>query len=134
MAHRYSDTVNNARLDAIETTVGGTALMRLYDNTGSVPASCVAAPTGGTVCTLTLPADWMAAAATHAKAKNGTWSGTATAGGTVSYYRIYDNTGTTCHVQGSVSTTGAELNFDNNIINNAQVITITTYTITSANT
>lgn len=132
MAHQYSVTVNHARLDAIETAIGGTAIMRLL--TGSAPANCAAASTGGTVCTLTLPSDWMANAAAGAKAKNGTWSGTATSSGTVGYYRIFDSTGTTCHIQGLVSTSGAELNFDNNIINNTQVVTISAYTITAANT
>jgi len=132
MAHQYSVNVNNARLDAIETTIGGTALMRLY--TGAAPANCAATATGGTVATLTLPADWMAGASSGSKAKTGTWSGTATASGTVGYYRILDAAGTNAHIQGSVSTSGAELNFDNNIINNGQVITISTYTITAANT
>lgn len=132
MAHQYSVTVNNARLDAIETATGGTAIMRLL--TGAAPANCAAASSGGTVCAITLPADWLAAASSGSKAKSGTWSGTATASGTVGYYRIFDSTGATCHIQGTVSTSGAELNFDNNIINNGQVVTISTYTITAANT
>lgn len=132
MAHQYSATVINARLDAIETAVGGTAILRLY--TGAAPANCAAAATGGTVASLTLPADWMAGASSPSKAKTGTWSGTATASGTVGYYRILDSTGVNTHIQGAVSTSGAELNFDNNIINSGQVITISTYTITSANT
>ena len=75
----------------------------------------------------------MAAANASAKAKTGTWSGTATAGGTIGYYRIFDSGTTTCHIQGSVSTSGAELNFDNNVVLVNQVITISTYTITAAN-
>lgn len=132
MTHRYSTAVNNGRLDAIETVIGGTALMRML--TGSAPANCAAANTGGTIFEMPLPADWMAAASSGAKAKNGTWSGTAVASGTVGYYRIYDQPGTTCHIQGSVSTSGAELNLDNNIVNTGQVVTISTYTITAANT
>lgn len=130
MAHQYSVTVNNARLDAIETTIGTSPSLLLL--TGSAPANCAAADTGGTVCTLTLPSDWMGNASSGSKAKAGTWSGTATASGTVGYYRI--KAGATTHIQGTVSTSGAELNFDNNIINTNQVITISTYTITAANT
>lgn len=132
MAHQYSGTVNNARLDAIETAIGGTAVARFY--TGAAPANCAAATTGSTVVSMTLPADWMAAASAGAKAKTGTWSGTATTSGTVGYYRIFDSTATYCHIQGSVSTSGAEINFDNNIVNSGQVVTISTYTITAANT
>lgn len=132
MTHQYSTTVNNARLDAIETAISTSPVIRFY--TGSAPANCAASATGGTVASFALPSDWMSAASSGSKAKTGTWSGTATASGTVGYYRILDSTGTTTHIQGSVSTSGAELNFDNNIINSGQVITISTYTITAANT
>src|SRR5690349_6604201 len=130
MSHQYSVTVNNARLDAIESTIGTAPTLELL--TGSAPANCAASPTGGTVCSITLPPDWLAAAASAAKAKAGTWQGTATASGTVGYYRI--KAGATCHIQGSVSTSGAELNLDNNIVNNGQVVTISTYQISAANT
>jgi hypothetical protein len=132
MTHRYSTAVNNGRLDAIETVIGGTALMRMF--IGAAPANCAAANSGGTIFEMPLPADWMAAAGSGAKAKNGTWSGTAIASGTVGHYRIYDQPGTTCHIQGDVSTSGAELNLDNNIVNTGQIVTISTYTITAANT
>jgi hypothetical protein len=132
MAHKYSVTVNNARLDAIETAISTAPLIKML--TGSAPANCAAADTGGTIFSFNLPSDWMGAAGSGTKAKAGTWSGTAVASGTIGYYRIYDNAGTTCHIQGNVSTSGQELNLDNNIVNSGQVVTISTYTITAANT
>ena len=132
MAHQYSVTVNNARLDAIETAISTTPVLRMY--TGAAPANCAAATTGSTVVSMTLPSDWLAGASSGAKAKSGTWAGTATTSGTVGYYRIFESTATTCHIQGSVSTSGAEINLDNNIVNSGQVVTISTYTITAANT
>ncbi len=132
MSHQYSVAVNNGRLDAIEGTIGASPLLRLY--TGSAPANCAAAPTGSTILTMNLPSDAFASASAGAKSKNGTWSGTATQAGTAGYYRILDNGGTTCHIQGSVGVGSGELQLDNNVIGNGQVVTISTYQITAANT
>ena len=74
MALQYSVAVNNARLDAIETTIGATAILRI--RTGAQPATCATADAGTVLATLTLPADWMSAAAAGAKAKLGTWQDT----------------------------------------------------------
>lgn len=115
MAHQYSVTVNNARLDAIETAAGATAVLRFF--TGSPPANCATAATGTQLATASLPADYMAAASAGSKAKTGTWTGTFSAAGTVGYYRILDSTGTTCHIQGTVT----------------QVVSLTTSAATSAN-
>lgn len=68
---QYSVTVNNARLDAVETTVGASAVLKI--RTGAAPANCAAADTGTVLATANLPADWMAAAASASKAKLGTW-------------------------------------------------------------
>jgi hypothetical protein len=48
---------------------------------------------------MTLPSDWMAAAAGGVKAKLGSWTGTGAALGTAAHYRIKQ--GATCHEQGS---------------------------------
>lgn len=98
--HQYSVGVNNAKLDAIETTIGTAPLLRFY--TGSMPANCAAAATGTQLESQALPSDWMAAAASAIKAKAGTWTGAFDAAGTVGYWRIYDSSGTTCHMQGLV--------------------------------
>jgi hypothetical protein len=66
MALQYSVAVNNARLDAIETAIGATAILRI--RSGAAPANCAAADSGTVLATLTLPADWMSAAAAGSKA------------------------------------------------------------------
>lgn len=98
--HQYSVAVNNAKLDAIETTIGTAPKLRFY--TGSMPANCAAAATGTLLEDQALPSDWLAAAASAIKAKAGTWTGNFDAAGTVGYWRIYDSSGTTCHMQGLV--------------------------------
>jgi hypothetical protein len=106
MALQFSVPVRNAWLNATETEIGASPIMRI--RTGAVPANCAAADTGTVLATLALPADWMAAAANGAKALAGLWTDPAAdAAGTAAHFRIYDSTGTTCHCQGTVSLTGA---------------------------
>lgn len=81
---------------------GSAAVPKLRLVTGAPPADCATAQSGSQLAELTLPADWASNASAGSKAKNGTWSGTASAGGTAGYYRIVDNAGTTCHEQGTV--------------------------------
>lgn len=131
---QLSVTVRNARLDAIETTIGVSAILRM--RTGTVPASCATADSGSVLATVNLPSDWLAAAASGAKAKSGTWEDTsADASGTVGHFRIYDNAGTTCHLQGTVTATGGggDMTVDNVVFAAGQDFLITSFTITDGN-
>jgi len=94
--------VRNATLDAQETAIGASPIMRIL--TGAMPASTATAQAGTVVATLALPSDWMAAASGGVKSKLGTWEDVAAdAGGLASYYRILQNDGSKCHLQGLVS-------------------------------
>lgn len=132
MALQYSQGVLNARLDAVESTTGTAALLKCY--TGSVPATCATAASGTLLASFALPSDWMNAASAGVKTKLGTWSGAASAGGTVGYCRITDSAGTTCHIQGTAGIGTGDFQFDNTVVANTQVITVNTFTITAANT
>ena len=134
MALQYSTAVRDAQLDALETTVGTSAILRIYS--GAMPANCATAASGTLLAEMTLPSDWMAAASGGTKAKSGTWSdASANAAGTAGYYRILDSTGTTCHVQGTVTLTsgGGDMELDNTNIAVGQTITVNTYTLTAGN-
>lgn len=134
MALQLSTTVRNARLDAIETAIGVSAVLRI--RTGAAPADCAAADAGTVLATFSLPADWMAAAAAGSKAKSGTWQeASADATGTAAHFRIYASDGTTVHLQGTVTATGGggDLTLDNTSIASGQVVTITGFTLTDAN-
>ena len=131
MAVQLSTAVRNARLDAVESTIGTSA--KLYIYSGSVPANCAAADPSGLLATLTLPSDWMAAASSGAKALAGTWTGTGSAAGTGASFRIKDNAGTTCHLQGTFGTSGTDMIADNAVIASGQTINITGFTLTDAN-
>jgi len=76
----------------------------------------------------------MSSASGGTKALAGTWTGTATVGGTAGYFRLYDNTGTTCHEQGTAGASGADLNLSPSaVIANGQPLSITSFSLTDAN-
>jgi hypothetical protein len=133
MALQFSIAVQNALLDAIETATGTAAILRFY--TGTQPANCAAAETGTLLVSMGLPSDYEAAASGGTKAKSGTWTGTAAAGGTAGHFRMMDSSGTTCHRQGSVgmSGSGADLILDNTNIAVGQVVTQATWAETAGN-
>ncbi len=132
MAVQLSVAVRNARLDAIETTIGSTAVLKI--RSGSVPADCATADAGTVLATLTLPADWMAAASGGSKAKSGTWQDTsADATGTAAHFRIYDSGGTVCGLQGTVGVGSGDLQVDSTSFTSGQSFTITGFTLTDAN-
>lgn len=134
MALQYSVTVRNAQLDAFETAIGTSPILKI--RSGSVPANCAAADAGTVLATLNLPSDWMAAAASGAKAFLGTWQDVAAdATGTAGHFRIYNSAGTVCHMQGTITAVGGggDLTLDNTSIAAGQTITITGFTITAGN-
>lgn len=131
MAIQMSVSVRNARLDAIETAIGTSAVLKI--RSGSVPANCAASDSGTVLATVNLPSDWMAAASSGSKAKSGTWEDTsADATGTAAHFRLYASDGTTCHMQGTVTATGGggDLTVDNTSFASGQSFTVTGFTLT----
>ena len=127
MAFQKSVAVRNAELDQIETTIGVSAVLKLFS--GAEPANCAAADPSGLLCTINLPSDWMSNAAAGVKAKLGTWSAAASAGGTIASWRIYATDGTTVGMQGNTT----DMTFDNTNVANGQVVTVNTFSITAGN-
>jgi hypothetical protein len=134
MAIQLSVAVRNARLDAIETAVGVSAVLKV--RTGAAPATVATADSGTVLATLSLPSDWMAAASAGAKAKSGTWEDlSADAAGTAAHFRLYATDGTTCHLQGTVTATGGggDMTVDNVVFAAGQAFTVTGFTLTDGN-
>lgn len=134
MALQYSTTVRNAKLDQVQTTIGVSAILRIY--TGAPPANCGAATTGTLLSEVDLPSSWMAAASGGTKAKSGTWnSPSAAATGTAGYFRIFDVTATNCHIQGTVTITGGggDMTVDNTSFATGQNFTVNSFTLTAGN-
>lgn len=132
MSLQLAVATRNALLDAIETEIGTSAVLKI--RTGSPPADCGTADSGSVLATLNLPSDWMAAASGGSKAKSGTWQdGSADGAGTAGHFRIYDSGGSTCKMQGTVTATGGggDLTLDNAVLAVGQVITITGFVLTA---
>lgn len=135
MTIQLSTAVRNARLDAIETTIGASAILRL--RSGAPPANPAAARSGTVIATVNLPSDWMSNASNGTKALTGTWQDlSADAAGTAGHFEVMDSAGTTCHMQGTVTATGGggDMEVDNTVIAAGQQVTITAFSLTDSPT
>ncbi|MGE0238399.1 MAG: hypothetical protein AB7F09_20005 [Parvibaculaceae bacterium] len=134
MTLQLSTTVRNAQLDAIETAIGTSAVLKI--RTGAPPANCGTADSGTVLATLNLPSDYMAAASSGSKAKSGTWEDlSADNTGAAAHWRLYASDGTTCHAQGTVTLTGGggDMTVDNTSFVAGQAFTVTGFTLTAGN-
>lgn len=96
-------TYRNALVDLFETTWGASPTLEV--RSGAVEATPATADSGTLLCTLTLPADNMAAASGGVGAKSGTWSGTVAAAagaGTVCRHWRLKTSGGTVVLQGTI--------------------------------
>jgi hypothetical protein len=143
MAVSYSTAVRIGMLQAIETAIGAGPSVIFY--AGTKPSTCADALVGGTTTVATLvlngnSGDWMSDASaagnvvTKVKHPSSTWSATAAAAATVTFYRILSSGGTV-HEQGTVTATGGggDMTIDNPIVAVGQTITVTGKTITAGN-
>jgi len=128
MALQFADSTRNAMLDAIETDLGASALLRLA--TGAQPANCAAADSGTELIVISLPADSWDAASGGTKAKAGTWSGTATGGAasTPGHFR-FKTSGAVVKMQGSAGIGSGDMSFDGTITS-GQTVTVSTAVLT----
>jgi hypothetical protein len=133
MTLQYSVAVRNARLDAIEATIGTAPLLKLYS--GAPPATTATAASGTLIESQALPSDWLANAGSGVKSKSGTWSGTFDAPGMVGYFRITDSAGTAVGMQGTVTATGGggDMTVDNPVAALGQAYSVTGFDLTAGN-
>jgi hypothetical protein len=135
MALQASDSVINGMLDAVETVIGTSAVLKI--RTGAAPATVATADSGTVLATLTLPSDWLAAASSRTKIKSGTWQdASADATGTAAHFRVYASDGTTAHLQGTVTATGGggDMTVDNTSFAATQSFTVTSFTLSMSTT
>lgn len=125
---QYSVPVRNARLSTVESTIGTSPLLKIFS--GAVPANCAAADPSGLLVTINLPSDWMNSPSGGSSSMAGTWTGTASGAGTAQSWRIYDNSGADCGIQGDVV---SDLVLDNNSIAVSQTVTVTSFVLTAGN-
>jgi hypothetical protein len=135
MALAYSATIRKAMLDSITTAAGSSALLRIYD--GTRPA------TAGTATTLLAELTCNATFAGAASGTDGnpvtltlnsiTQDSSANATGTATWFRIVKSDGTTFVMDGSVGTSGSDLNLTTTSIVSAQPVSVSSFVITEGN-
>jgi hypothetical protein len=132
MSLTLSVAVRNALLDALETAIGASAVLKI--RTGAAPATVATASTGTVLATLALPADWMAAASGGTKALAGTWTDSAAdATGTAGHFEFCASDGATVHMRGTVTITGGggDMTVDNTSFATGQSFTVNSFTLTA---
>lgn len=130
----YSAAIKNARLNAVESTIGASPILRI--RTGAAPATVADASTGTVLASATLPADWMADASAGSKAKLGTWAdSSADNAGNAGHFEIVASDGTTVGMRGSVTATGGggDMTVDNVVFAAGQAFSVTSFSLASAN-
>jgi hypothetical protein len=124
---KYSNGTRHAQNEGLITYAGSGAIINIYQGTAPANAntaittqnllvSCVLAGAFGTDTDGTL---------TLGTVNNGT----AVTGGTANFFRIFKSDGTTVVMDGSIGTSGADLNLDTTTINITQTVNISGGTI-----
>jgi hypothetical protein len=132
MAVKISVAVRNAILDAIETGVGVSAVLKI--RTGAPPTNIADADSGTVLATLNLPVSWMNDAGAGQKTMAGVWEDTSADNpGTAGHFRVYASDGITQHIQGTITATGGggDMTLDNVVIAAGQNVSITAFTLTA---
>lgn len=131
MATRLAALTASAMANAITTRAdagAGAATIKIYS--GSQPATADTAATGTLLATFTLSDPSFGAASSGVITLAGTpKTVAASASGTAGYFRLEDSTGVDI-MDGSVGTSGAELNLNTTTITSGVNVTITSGTIT----
>jgi hypothetical protein len=124
---KYSNGTRHAQNEGLITYAGSGAIINIYQ--GTAPANANTA-----ISTQTLLVSCVLAGAfgtdTDGTLTLGTVNnGTAVATGTAGFFRIFKSDGTTVVMDGSVGTTGADMNLDTTTINITQTVNISGGTI-----
>lgn len=125
---QYSIAERNARGDTHTTQVGSAGLLRIY--TGAAPVDCVTTATGTKLSEHTLGSPFGPASAAGVLSPTLPANVNALASGTAGYWRIYKSDGTTCVMQGTVGTSGAELNLNTLAIASGGPVQVNSFSIT----
>jgi hypothetical protein len=127
----YSNGTRNAQQDGLITYAGTGAIISLY--TGTQPADANTALSGNTKLVDLVIASGFGTDSSGTLTLGTVSNGTAVATGTATFFRITKSDGTTVVMDGSVDTSGADLNITSTSISTGQTVSITSGTIIRAN-
>lgn len=122
-------TARNTMLDALNAILNS-GVLRIYS--GTEPATPETALSGNTLLAeLTIGATALAAASAGAATFNAiTADSSADATGTATFFRIFSSDGTTVRFQGTVGTSGADLNLNSTSITSGGTVSVTSLSLT----
>jgi len=132
MTISYAETLKNARLDEITSAIGTSGLLRIYS--GSVPTDADTSLAGNTLLAELALSSSFAGSASSAQLTANSISDDSSADdtGTATFFRLVTSGGTS-KVQGSVGTSGEDLNLNTaSIVAGAQV-SVSSMVITAGN-
>jgi len=131
MAIQYSTTHRNNNMADITTDLGTTAYLLIY--TGSAPANCGTAASGTLLVSLPCSNPFGAAPSGGVLTASAITAANTGNAGTAGYWRLCTSSaGTTVVAQGTVGTSGADLNFAGGVTwTNGENISVTSFTITA---
>lgn len=128
----YVASLRNAKLDAITTFIGNAGKLRIYS--GTRPATGAALSGNTLLAELTTGSPFAPAASGGVLTANAiTGDTSADATGTATWFRIVKADGTTVCLDGSVGTSGADLNLATTSLVQGTAVNVTSLTITAGN-
>jgi hypothetical protein len=128
---KYSNGTRDAQQQGLITYAGTGSIIRLYD--GSQPANANTAIVSQTLLVSLTIAGGFGTDSNGTITLGAVTSGTAVASGTASFFRIVKSDGTTVVMDGSVGTSGSDLNLNTTTVASSQTVSITAGTIIRAN-
>lgn len=128
---KISTASRNAAMDAVTALIdGGTAgVLEIYD--GAQPAGPdTAITTQNLLVSLTFSATSFGASVAGVATADTITNGTATGTGDAAWFRIKTQTGGTAVIDGTVGTSGCDLNLDSTSITSGQTVSCSAFTLT----
>ena len=128
---KYSNGTRDAQQQGLITYAGSGSIIRLYDGTQPTNAN-TAISTQTLIVSLVVSGSF--GTDSNGSITLGTvTNGTAVASSTVTFFRIVKSDGTTVVMDGSVGTSGADMNLNSTTISSGQTVAITAGTIIRGN-
>lgn len=129
MTIQYSTAHRTADMTDLVTKLGTTGYLLIYS--GSAPANCGTAASGTLLASLPL-SNPVGTVTNGVLTLSAVTAAAAAATGTAGYFRLCtDSSGATCVAQGTVGTTGADLNFPSTSFTSGETISVSSFTITA---
>jgi len=130
VALQFDTTTRNNMLGQLTTSVGSSGYLNIYS--GTEPSSCAAALSGNTLLvSLPCSATFAPAASGGVLTVNAITQTNAAASGTATFFRLMNNAQTSTYAQGTVATSGGDLNINTTTIASGGPIVVSSWTITA---